>query len=119
MKKSKTPLLGLLALFLTSWVGIVLASYVQGGRLSPEVDDVSHDQTPAASSGWAEQGRAVYAANGCVYCHSQQVRSRADSSDIDREWGARRTVARDYLQVPTSCPRHPTSRPHRNVSELR
>ena len=40
----------------------------------------------------------MYAANGCVYCHSQQVRSRADSSDIDREWGARRTVARDYLQ---------------------
>ena len=98
MKKSKTALLGLLALFLTSWFGIVLASYVQVGRLLPEVDDVSHDQTPAAFSGWAEQGRAVYAANGCVYCHSQQVRSRADSSDIDREWGARRTVARDYLQ---------------------
>ena len=44
-----------------------------------------------------EQGRAVYAANGGVYCHSQQVRSRADSADIDREVGARRTVARDYV----------------------
>ena len=98
MKKSKSALLGLLALFLTSWVGIVLASYVQVGRLLPDVDDITHDQTPAAFSGWAEQGRAVYAANGCVYCHSQQVRSRADSADIDREWGARRTVARDYLQ---------------------
>ena len=26
------------------------------------IDDVTHDQTPAAFSGWAEQGRAVYAA---------------------------------------------------------
>lgn len=39
----------------------------------------------------------MYAANGCVYCHSQQVQSRADGADIDRDWGARRTVARDYL----------------------
>ena len=99
MKKPKSILLGLLALFLTSWVGIVLASYVQVGRLLPDVDDVTHDQTPAPYSGWAEQGRVIYASNGCVYCHSQQVRSRSASADLDREgWGARRTVARDYLQ---------------------
>ena len=97
MKRPISLYLGLLGLFLTSWVGLVLIPYVQAGRLVPEVDPDTHDPSPAGFSGWAEQGRAVYAANGCVYCHSQQVRSRADSADIDREVGARRTVARDYV----------------------
>ena len=97
MKRPISLYLGLLGLFLTSWVGLVLIPYVQAGRLVPEVDPDTKYPSPAGFSGWAEQGRAVYAANGCVYCHSQQVRSRADSADIDREVGARRTVARDYV----------------------
>ena len=59
---------------------------------------MTHDQTPAAFNGLAEQGRVVYATNGCVYCHSQQVHSRLANADIDRGWGERRTVARDYLR---------------------
>ena len=98
MKRPISLYLGLLGLFLTSWIGLVAIPYVQAGRLSPEVDPDTKDQSPAAYSGLAEQGRAIYAANGCVYCHSQQVRSRADSADIDRQYGARRTVARDYLR---------------------
>ena len=97
MKKPASFYLGLLALFLTSWIGLVLIPYVQAGRLVPEVDPDTKYPSPAGYSGWAEQGRAVYASNGCVYCHSQQVRSRVDSADIDREVGARRTVARDYV----------------------
>ena len=34
---------------------------------------------------------------GCVYCHSQQVRPERFGADIQRGWGSRRTVARDYL----------------------
>ncbi len=98
MKRSTSIYLALLALFLTSWVGLVLIPYVQAGRLSPDVDPDTKDQSPTAYSGLAEQGRQVYAANGCVYCHSQQVRSRAGGSDIDRGDGARRTVARDYVR---------------------
>jgi hypothetical protein len=45
----------------------------------------------------AERGRKVYAANGCVYCHSQQVRADYAASDIDRKWGERRSAPRDYL----------------------
>ncbi len=97
MKRPASIYLGLLGLFLTSWVGLVLVPYVQAGRLSPDVDPDTKYLSPAGYSGLAEQGRAIYAANGCVYCHSQQVRSRADSADIDREAGARRTVARDYV----------------------
>ena len=41
-------------------------------------------------------GRGVYIANGCVYCHSQQVRDPAFTTDVDRGWGARATVPADY-----------------------
>lgn len=41
------------------------------------------------------RGRAVYIANGCVYCHSQQPRAKAFAPDISRGWG-RATVAGDY-----------------------
>jgi cytochrome c oxidase cbb3-type subunit 2 len=97
MNRSNRLILGLLVVFGTSWLMFVLVPYVQIGRLLPEVDDVTKDQTPPQFPGIADEGRAVYAANGCVACHSQEVQSRADSSDIDRGWGARRTVARDYL----------------------
>jgi cytochrome c oxidase cbb3-type subunit 2 len=43
------------------------------------------------------QGRRVYIANGCLYCHSQQVRDPAFTSDVDRGWGARPTVPADYV----------------------
>jgi cytochrome c oxidase cbb3-type subunit 2 len=43
------------------------------------------------------QGRQVYIANGCVYCHSQQVRDPAFTSDVDRGWGSRATVPADYV----------------------
>src|SRR5688500_12130093 len=42
-------------------------------------------------------GRDVYMANGCVYCHSQQVRDPAFTTDVDRGWGARATVPEDYV----------------------
>src|SRR5205823_11409698 len=48
-----------------------------------------------------------YAANGCVYCHSQQMRSDYVASDLERtrdpgptpkpKWGERRSAPRDYL----------------------
>lgn len=98
MNRSTSIFLGLLLVFLTSWLVLVLIPYHQIGRLLPDVDEITQDQTPAAFSGLAEQGRQVYAANGCVYCHSQQVGSTAFDSDIERGWGERRTVARDYLR---------------------
>jgi cytochrome c oxidase cbb3-type subunit 2 len=39
----------------------------------------------------------VYISEGCVYCHSQQIRAEQNGADIDRGWGTRQTVARDYL----------------------
>ena len=42
-------------------------------------------------------GREVYIANGCLYCHSQQVRDPTFTTDVDRGWGARATVPADYV----------------------
>lgn len=41
------------------------------------------------------RGRAVYIENGCIYCHSQQPRDRAQAPDDKRGWG-RASVAADY-----------------------
>ena len=41
------------------------------------------------------RGRAVYIANGCVYCHSQQPRDRKLAPDAARGWGR--------ASVPADC----------------
>ena len=91
---------------MSSWVGIVLGSYGQLGHYLPDVDDSTGDQSPPAFSGVAEQGRAVYAANGCVQCHTQQVRPNGspNSGDIARDWGERRNVTRDYMRDAAAYP---------------
>lgn len=43
------------------------------------------------------RGRSMYMANGCIYCHSQQVRDPAFTTDVDRGWGSRATVPEDYV----------------------
>jgi cytochrome c oxidase cbb3-type subunit 2 len=41
------------------------------------------------------RGREVYIKNGCIYCHSQQPRDKAQAPDDKRGWG-RASVAADY-----------------------
>jgi len=41
------------------------------------------------------RGRQVYIENGCIACHSQQPRTRAQAPDFQRGWG-RAPVAADY-----------------------
>lgn len=80
-----------------SWFGLVAVPQLQYGRL----DQVRIEETgrlyPEARFGTAEIGRQVYMAEGCIYCHSQQVRPAGFGADLDRGWGQRRTVSRDYL----------------------
>ena len=57
-------------------------------------------QAPAALRPYTPSqlaGRRVYIANGCVYCHSQQVRDPSFTTDVDRGWGSRATVPADYV----------------------
>jgi cytochrome c oxidase cbb3-type subunit 2 len=92
---------GIFATFAASWFGIVMVPQAQIGNLQPQVDQENNEFYPVDIGGIAERGRQVYAANGCVYCHTQQVREGHMGGDMARGWGqgsgaARRTVARDY-----------------------
>lgn len=95
MNRLSVLIIGITVCFLTSWVGLAVTPYYQIGRLLPDTDDTTGDQSPPGFPGRAEQGRAVYAANGCASCHTQQMRMGAD---VDRDWGERSTVARDYIR---------------------
>ncbi len=88
---------GILFAFVFSWAALILVPLNQVGNLMPLEDQTSGDLNPPALSGLAKRGSQVYAANGCASCHTQQVRSESGGSDIARQWGARQTVARDYL----------------------
>ncbi len=104
MNKLSTLFVGIFITFVSAWLGLVVIPYIQLGGLKPEKDEITGALMPPALSGSAQRGRLVYAANGCVYCHSQQVRGSARRlpegevpPDIARGWGARRTFPRDYL----------------------
>ncbi|MDB6017082.1 MAG: cytochrome-c oxidase [Pedosphaera sp.] len=85
----------------TSWLGFVVMPQLQIGRQQQvEIKDTG-EMYPARRPGLAKQGEEVYRANGCYYCHSQQVRPLGFGTDVARGWGARpspvQSVAQDYL----------------------
>ena len=96
--KGLVPLfLGIFGTFAFSWVGLTVIPNWQIGHLNPESDEEGTDIYPRPQSGMFERGAHVYAANGCVYCHSEQVRADYAANDIERDWGNRRSAPRDYI----------------------
>jgi cbb3-type cytochrome oxidase cytochrome c subunit len=96
--KGLAPLfLGIFGTFAFSWIGLTVIPTWQIGHLSPESDEEGTDIYPRPQSGMFVRGAHVYAANGCVYCHSQQVRADYIADDIERKWGNRRSAPRDYI----------------------
>jgi len=96
--KGLAPLfLGIFGTFAFSWIGLTVIPTWQIGHLNPESDEEGTDIYPRPQSGLFERGERVYAANGCVYCHSQQVRADYAADDIERKWGNRRSAPRDYI----------------------
>jgi cbb3-type cytochrome oxidase cytochrome c subunit len=96
--KGLAPLfLGIFGTFAFSWVGLTVLPNWQIGRLNPQSDEEGTDIYPQPQSGMFERGARVYAANGCIYCHSQQVRADYAADDIERGWGNRRSAPRDYI----------------------
>jgi cbb3-type cytochrome oxidase cytochrome c subunit len=69
------PLIFLAAFFAlsSSWFGLVLTPQIQLGRMQPTNSMPSGVTYPVGRPGLAQQGLEVYRANGCMYCHSQQV----------------------------------------------
>jgi cbb3-type cytochrome oxidase cytochrome c subunit len=96
--KGLAPLfLGIFGTFAFSWIALTVIPTWQIGHLNPESDEEGTDIYPRPQSGMFERGAHVYAANGCVYCHSQQVRADYAADDIERKWGTRRSAPRDYI----------------------
>jgi cbb3-type cytochrome oxidase cytochrome c subunit len=79
------PLVFLAAFFAlaSSWCGFVLTPQLQIGRLQQTNTLGGTAVTyPVARPGLAQQGLEVYRANGCAYCHSQQVGQTGTVMDI-------------------------------------
>ena len=102
MDRSTALITGLFGSFAVSSFLMLLVPQAQLGALQPQA--VAEEGQPGrysdiypARNDATGQGRAVYIQEGCIYCHSQQVRDPHLGSDLARGWGARRTVARDYL----------------------
>lgn len=74
-------LAGFLALT-SSWFGMVLVPQLQVGRQELATNSVTGTLYPSRRPGLAEQGAQVYRANGCVACHSQQVRQGGTVFDV-------------------------------------
>ena len=99
-----------LAVFSFTWLALVVLPWMALGHLQPMPQAGGTDILPWDASGLAHAGEKVYAANGCVYCHTQQVRAPESGADIIRGWGTarnetgdkpaditRRTYPRDYI----------------------
>lgn len=108
MDRGMVIFLGALLTFSSSWLGLVLFPFWQLRDEQPYTKD-GEEPYPRPLAGLALTGKKVYQANGCMYCHSQQVRSEHfgnwwddngvehTGADIKRSFGLRRTVSRDYI----------------------
>ena len=104
MNKLPSLFTGIFLIFGSAWLGLVNYPLKNLGNLQPVPDEATGGVLPPTVSGLAVAGQKVYASNGCVECHSQQVRFSPLTTDIDKELGKRQTVARDYLREKTALP---------------
>ena len=99
MQKSVPLFAGIFGAFALSVGAMILIPHSQLASLQPQVQWDEGQNSP--SDVYPQQrhmaGREVYVSEGCIYCHSQQVRDPQYGPDAERGWGSRRTVARDYL----------------------
>lgn len=78
------PLIFLAAFFAlaASWFGLVLTPQMQVGHLTQTNTVPAQETYPLARMGLARQGLDVYRANGCAYCHSQQIGQTATVCNV-------------------------------------
>lgn len=94
MNQATLILIGAFIAAAASWTGMVAVPQCYLGHQDIVEAKWSGERYPVNPSGFVKNGAEVYRANGCIYCHTQQV--RGNESDLLR-WGPRRTVAQDYL----------------------
>ncbi len=96
MNKTLFLALGIFFTIAASVTGLVIIPNWQFQELKP-VMKATGLQYPERWFGDAHKGREIYINQGCIYCHSQQVREKNYGGDIRRGWGNRRSVPRDYI----------------------
>jgi cytochrome c oxidase cbb3-type subunit 2 len=100
MNRSIFLIAGIVGSFALSTFVLVLVPQAQLGGMQPQFTDEDGKVTdiyPIENRGVVQAGRGVYISEGCIYCHSQQIRDEQNGADVERGWGVRRTVARDYM----------------------
>ena len=97
--------IGILATLGFAWLAFVVASVRQFGDLTPEAQFLEDDGSrppdaelfPKDLSGLAKQGAEDYLSLGCMTCHTQQVRLEEAGFGVERGWGKRPSMPRDYV----------------------
>jgi mono/diheme cytochrome c family protein len=74
--------LGIFASLAASFWGLLLAPQIQIGRQQPVILEATGQPYPSTRPGLAQQGAEVYRAQGCVECHSQQVRQKGVTFEL-------------------------------------
>lgn len=82
MKHGPLLFLGVLAAVLASWLVSVVAPHFQIGNEEPVTIEELGINYPVDRPGEAKQGAQVYRAQGCHYCHTQQIRQEPLLADL-------------------------------------
>ena len=107
MTRNLTGLLVLSSvLLLFSWRYLIVATDRQYGKLDLTSGSLDENGSivagaslyPKTISGMAHQGQQVYLSLGCITCHTQQVRLEGVGRDLERGWGLRPSMPRDYVR---------------------
>lgn len=89
--------LGIFLTFAGAWIGLVFLPTVTLSNVQATVQEGSTVSNPRPYTGQEQLGRAIYQREGCVYCHTQQVRGGKYNNDLLRGWGSRRSHPQDYI----------------------
>ena len=90
MKQFSVVIISALSSILMGFTAYVLIPNVQTSGVEPTEDRIPYTYTQS-------EGRALYVSEGCVYCHTQQVRPSFYGSDVERAWGNRSSEPGDYF----------------------
>lgn len=97
MNRGPLLFLGIFLTFAFAWVGMVFMPNATLKDVKATMVEGATVANPPAYTGQQLLGRKVYQRDGCVYCHTQQVRGGHFNNDLERGWGARRSVPQDYI----------------------
>ena len=107
---------GVLLTLVVSWLAFIVGARSQFGDLEPTAEVLEENGSippgaelfPKSMPGIAHQGAEEYVKLGCITCHTQQVRLFTKKGpkgkriveaglDVERGWGKRASMARDYV----------------------